>query len=75
VYPDEVDDVENLELTFSASVVGKENKTVIFDLVEDGRNVAVDNENKIDFQRISAEWRLRDSVLPQLNRIIDGIFP
>jgi hypothetical protein len=70
---DEIEDVEDLLLSFSVDGVGKRNKPVVYDLVDDGQNIPVDHTNKDSYQNRFMDWRLRKSVLPQLDAILEGI--
>lgn len=65
--------VDKLELTFSVTeVVRDEVKTI--DLVPDGRNIVVTDENKAEFIRLKLQYLLVDSVNPQLYAFLNAIY-
>lgn len=67
-YP--LDDL-GLDLTFSAeaSVFGQ---VEIVDLIPDGRNIPVTDENKMDYVRLITHHRMTSSIQPQIDAFLEG---
>lgn len=65
--------VADMELTFSEEVVGPNGKVVEIDLVPNGRNVPVTEENKVDFLNKLAHFRLCESVKAEVQLFIKGL--
>lgn len=66
-------DVTDLATTFSAEdeVFGQ---IQIYDLIENGRNVDVTNENKMQYIHLMVQWRAVTRVQEQINAIKKGLF-
>ncbi|CAK4084872.1 unnamed protein product, partial [Aphanomyces euteiches] len=63
-------DVEALTLTFSVSV----DATTEVDLIPNGRDVAVTNFNKAEYVERMVRYLLFDSIAPQLQSMIQGLY-
>jgi E3 ubiquitin-protein ligase HUWE1 len=65
--------VEIMDLYFTAEVndFGRGN---FFELVENGDNIRVTDENKLEFVERYARWKLVDSVRTQLERLLHGVY-
>ena len=57
------DKVEDMELTFSVAYDNYGMEEIV-DLIPNGRNIQVTNENKEDFVHRYANWYLNDSIKP-----------
>lgn len=60
-----------LELTFSAeaSAFGQ---VEIVDLIPDGRNIPVTDDNKMDYVRLITHHRMTSSIQPQIDAFLEG---
>jgi len=66
-------DVESLGMTFSADEE-EFGKITTYDLIENGRNIAVTNENKKEYAQLVSEFRVVARVKDQLQAFKDGLF-
>ncbi|OMH85471.1 E3 ubiquitin-protein ligase RSP5 [Zancudomyces culisetae] len=64
-------DVTDLDMTFIVEIDRFGVKEVI-ELVPDGKNIVVTNENKYKFVDLNVNFRIIDNVKPQLDRLLAG---
>lgn len=46
----------------------------IIDLIEDGRNIPVTQENKVEFVKLVTEYKLTKSISPQIDAFLKGFY-
>eukprot|EP00761_Pharyngomonas_kirbyi_P004398 gb/GECH01004402.1/.p1 GENE.gb/GECH01004402.1/~~gb/GECH01004402.1/.p1 ORF type:complete len:1021 (+),score=248.64 gb/GECH01004402.1/:1-3063(+) len=68
------DDIEGLEFYFSVEERNHKGKIQEKELVEDGRNVLVTQDNKHEYVARYAEYRLKDSVHDQIEYFLNGVY-
>ena len=66
-------DVLGIELTFSAEsqTFGK---TKVIDLIENGRNILVTDENKVDYVKLISKHRMTTAIKSQIECFMDGFY-
>ncbi|KAH9091248.1 hypothetical protein LEN26_018822 [Aphanomyces euteiches] len=69
-YVRDTDDVDVLALTFSVSL----DATTEVDLIPNGRNIEVTNANKTEYVERMVHYLLFDSVAPQLQQLVHGLY-
>ncbi|KAL0489037.1 E3 ubiquitin-protein ligase [Acrasis kona] len=65
--------VEQMGLSFAADLndFGSNNE---IELIPDGTNVMVNDDNKVEFVQRYSQWKLVESVKKQLERLLQGVF-
>ncbi|CAH0518859.1 unnamed protein product [Peronospora belbahrii] len=67
--------VESLALDFTVTVDGQvSDKTKVVDLVPNGSNIAVTEENKIEYINLRFKWVVASSISLQLGSLMQGLF-
>ncbi|DAZ94767.1 TPA: hypothetical protein N0F65_011331 [Lagenidium giganteum] len=66
--------VESLALDFTANVDQFSDKTKIVELIPDGANIAVTDENKKEYIDLRFKWIMATSISQQLASLVQGIF-
>lgn len=75
VWLKENDNVSNLMLYFSISYPGAENHAPVeYELKPGGADIAVTDENKEEYLQLRLRHRLLDSIKPQLENLLIGIY-
>lgn len=62
-----------VDLTFSAEIQ-RFGKTEVVDLVPDGRNIAVTDENKAYYVRLVAHHRMTTAIRAQIDAFLEGFY-
>lgn len=62
-----------MDLTFSAEIQ-KFGRTEVMDLIPDGRNVAVTDENKAEYVRLVAHHRMTTAIRSQIDSFLTGFY-
>ncbi|KAH9111651.1 hypothetical protein LEN26_013400 [Aphanomyces euteiches] len=70
----ECDNVDELALTFSASTVDGDGAMVQVDLIENGRQIAVENHNRVDFVQSMVRHLIFGRVERHLAGLIQGLY-
>ncbi|KAH9068572.1 hypothetical protein Ae201684P_004275 [Aphanomyces euteiches] len=70
----ECDNVDELALTFSASTVDGDGAMVQVDLIENGRQIAVENHNRVDFVQAMVRHLIFGRVERHLAGLIQGLY-
>ncbi|KAF0983086.1 hypothetical protein FDP41_011064 [Naegleria fowleri] len=68
---DNIDSI--MEMTFTADIndFGENN---VYELCENGEEIEVNDDNKYEFVEAYAKWKLVESVRPQVEKMLEGIY-
>ena len=62
-----------MDLTFSAEIQ-KFGRTEVMDLIPDGRNIAVTDDNKAEYVRLVAHHRMTTAIRSQIDSFLTGFY-
>ncbi|KAG7398311.1 hypothetical protein PHYBOEH_011306 [Phytophthora boehmeriae] len=66
--------VESLALDFTVNVDQMSDKSKVVDLVPNGSNIPVTEENKMEYINLRFKWIVATSISPQLASLVQGLF-